>query len=156
MPVRSSASHEGVELSIRQSPGLATQTLLHSASDEPSARHARRRTTMADMRSRLLSLKSKHPEGYYRAKVALAFFTLARIAANLYVTAFAAFGDIFSKVRDSSGEQVRWICDGTWRLVVSGLEIYVFLHRIDRFSSKNPLHPWSLVTVVCLAVPLFD
>ena len=150
MPVRSSANDEGVELSIRQSPGQDAQTLLRSASDEPSAMLARRRTTMADLRSGLKSLENKHPEEYYRAKVAMACFTLARISTNLSVIVFA------ERFAEHVGDQFHLICDSTLRPVVSGLGIFVFLHKMERFSSKNQLHFLSLVTVVCLAVPFFD
>ena len=135
-----------------QSPGQAAQTLLHSASDDPSARHARRRTTLADLRSPLQGLESKHLGRHCRAKVALALYTLARIAANLYVGTH--FGGQAAVILPSRMFDV--ICDGTLRPAVGGLGIYVFLHRMDRFSSKNPLHFWSFVTVGCLAIPVFD
>ena len=131
MPARGSGSGEGVELSTMQSSGQAAK------------RHARRRTTLADMRSGLQDLESQHPERHYRAKVVLALFTFARIAASLYV---ATLPDWWLESYGSGTSRAHAICDGTLRPAVSGLGIYMFLHRPHRFSSKNRLHFLSLVT----------
>ena len=150
--MRASAMHttrtsrsEGVQLASRRGNEQAAQMLVQAQSDEAFASPSRRRkSTLADMRKDLDDLQQQQPRWRWQAKVVLAFYTLARIAGSLPFTYLRGFVDYHK------------VCDAVLRPFVTGFGLYVFLHRMDRFSVNNSLHFWSLVTMCCLALPAGD
>ena len=128
-----------MELALRR----AGQMLVQTRGDEAFARPSRRRSTLADMRQDLEALEHK-PGWRWRAKVALAFYTLAHIASSLL---FASSYSTYHHIHE--------VCDAIFRPLVTGFGLYMFIHRMDRFSISNQLHLWSLITMCCL-MPLGD
>ena len=51
---------------------------------------------------------------------------------------------------------VHLVCDAICRPLVTGFGLYMFVHRLDRFSRTNPLQLLSFATMCCLALPLCD
>eukprot|EP00439_Symbiodinium_sp_Y106_P061144 s543_g9.t1 len=92
----------------------------------------------------LEDLQKQQPRWRWRAKVALAFYTLARIAGGI---PFAFLNDFVDSHK---------LYDAVLRPLVTGIGLYVFVNRMDRFSVNNSLHMWSFVTMSVLALPVSD
>ena len=75
------------------------------------------------------------------AKLALAAYTLLRVVANL---AADGWDDLYLT------------CDAVLRPVITGLGVFFFLRRNDRFSEKSSLHIWSRRTIFWLALFVGD
>ena len=156
MPTDSS-NDEGVELASRHTAAQAAQTLLEAASDELPAPTARRRTTLAGLRRDLSNLEAEQPMWRRQATWTLLLYTVARIVASFAVPTFLDFYEVVVVVRYFSVyDDFQVACDAILRPLVTGLGLYVFVHRMDRFSVKNKLHVWSLLTISCLALPMCD
>lgn len=157
----SALSNHGVELTSR-GVAQAAQTLLDDSSGEPQAQpQARRRATPADLSRELQShedeaQKQKGQHRKAKGKAALAFYTLARIAANVCFL----LSPVTPVIKYSDADYVRYkrhvVIDSILRPLITGLGVFAFLYREDRFSAKNPLHAWSFVAAVCLALPVCD
>ena len=156
------SNNEGVELASRHMAGQAAQTLLQAASDELPAPRARRRSTLAGLRQDLHSLEAEQPMWRRQATWTLWLYTVARIVANFAMPSFVHFDVAVIADRAYEGEyfsvydDVQVACDAILRPLVTGLGLYVFVHRMDRLSGKNKLHVWSLLTICCLALPTCD
>ena len=157
MPAARSSKNEGVELASRGNE-RAAQMLVQAQSGEaflPDSR--RRRSTLADMRKDLEALQRQQPRWRWRAKVVLAFYTFARIAGGLPFMhervhgCTGSFGPCYEEAVNVGN-----VCEAILRPLVTGFGLYVFIHRMDRFSVNNSLHKWSLITLCCLALPVCD
>ncbi|CAE7255303.1 unnamed protein product [Symbiodinium microadriaticum] len=147
MPTTHTSRHEGVELALRHGNEQGAEMLVQVPGDVALARSSRRRSTLADMSKDLEDLEQQ-PRWRWRAKVALVFYTLARITMNLPFTAYP----------ESSEKRVDFhlVCDAICRPLVTGFGLYMFVHRLDRFSWSNQLQLLSLITMCCLGLPLCD
>ena len=162
MPTTHTSRHEGVELALRCGNEQATQMLVQAPGDGAVARPSRRRSTLADMRKDLEDLEQQ-PRWRWRAKVALVFYTFARITMNLPFTERKVWDRIQTEegmiyYQESSEKRVDFhvVCDAICRPLVAGFGLYMFVHRLDRFSCSNQLQLLSFVTMCCLALPLCD
>ena len=161
MPAAHSSKNEGVELASRGNE-QAAQMLVPAQSGEAFLPDSRRRRTLADLRKDLEALQQQQPRWRWRAKVVLAFYTLARIAGNILFTpsiirpSICGPGPYPTDSCYEEGFDVGKVCDAILRPLVTGFGLYVFIHRMDRFSVNNHLHKWSLFTLCCLALPLCD
>ena len=154
--------HEGVELALRRGNEQAAEMRVQAPGDGAVARPSRRRSTLADMRKDLEDLEQQ-PRWRWRAKVALVFYTLARITMNLPFTERAVWEPIETEeglidYRESLEKRVDFhvVCDAICRPLVAGFGLYMFVHRLDRFSWSNQLQLLSLISMCCLALPLCD
>ena len=149
------SNNEGVELASRHIAGQAAQMLLRAASDELPAPPVRRRTTLAGLRRDLHKLEAEQPMWRRQATRALLLYTVARMVANFAMPALVRFARSAETYFSVYGD-FQVACDAILRPLVTGLGLYVFVHRMDRFSIKNKLHVWSLLTICCLALPACD
>ncbi|CAE7945374.1 unnamed protein product [Symbiodinium sp. KB8] len=162
MPTTHTSRHEGVELALRRGNEQAAQMLVPAPGDGAVARPSRRRSTLADMRKDLEGLEQQ-PRWRWRAKVALVFYTFARITMNLPFTERKVWDRIQTEegmiyYQESSEKRVDFnvVCDAVCRPLVTGFGLYMFVHRLDRFSWSNQLQLLSFITMCCLALPLCD
>ena len=140
----SALSNHGVELTSR-GVAQAAQTLLDDSSGEPQAQpQARRRATLADLSRELQShedeaQKQKGQHRKAKGKAALAFYTLARIAANVCFL----LSPVTPVIKYSDADYVRYkrhvVIDSILRPLITGLGVFAFLYREDRFSAKKPV-----------------
>ena len=145
MPAARSSKNGGVELASKHGSEQAAQMMVQVQSDETFASASRRRrSTLADMRKDLEDLQKQQPRWRWRAEVALALYTLARIAAGI---PFVFLNDYIDSHK---------LYDAVLRPLVTGFGLYVFVNRMDRFSVNNHLHVWSFVTMSSLALPVSD
>ncbi|CAE7801557.1 unnamed protein product [Symbiodinium sp. CCMP2592] len=149
----SAVSHHGVELTSKGVAGQAARTLLAGSLDEPSQRHARRRATLADWRRDLQRQEDEKPDQHRRAKAALAVYTLARVAANVW---FLLWPSSRRRYYSDGPDSPSLILDSILRPLITGLGVFVFLYREDRFSANNPLQVWSFAAAFCLTLPVCD
>ena len=161
MPTTHTSRHEGVELALRRGNEQAAQMLVQAPGDGAVARPSRRRSTLADISKDLEDLEQQ-PRWRWRAKVALVFYTLARITMNIPFTERESYywveTEEGSYSRKSAGKYVDFhvVGDAICRPLVTGFGLYIFVHRLDRFSWSNQLQLLSFVTMCCLALPLCD
>ncbi|CAE7493777.1 unnamed protein product [Symbiodinium sp. CCMP2456] len=157
MPTAHASRNEGVELALRRGNEQATQMLVQAPGDGAVARPSRRRSTLADMMKDLEDLEQR-PRWRGRAKVALVFYTLARIIFNLPFTEREVWDPIEDGYQKTSEKHVSLhvVCDAICRPLVTGFGLYMFVHRLDRFSWSNQLQLLSFITMCCLALPLCD
>ena len=155
MPAAHSSNNEGVELASRGNE-QAAQMLVQAQSGEAFVPDSRRRCTLADMRKDLEALQKQQPRWRWRAKVVLAFYALARIAGSLPFTHNIVGCTSYCCPCYEEAVNAGKVCDAILRPLVTGFGLYVFIHRMDRFSVNNHLHKWSLATLCCLALPLCD
>ncbi|CAE7876285.1 unnamed protein product, partial [Symbiodinium necroappetens] len=157
MPAAHSSKNEGVELASRHGNEQAAQMLVQAQSGEAFVPDSRRRCTLADLRKDLEALQQQ-PRWRWRAKVVLALYTLARIAGSLPFTHSICLNGCTSSCCPcyEAAVDVSKVCDAFLRPLVTGFGLYVFIHKMDRFSVNNHLHKWSLITLCCLALPLCD
>ena len=161
MPTTHTSRHEGVELALRCGNEQAAEMLVQAPGDGAVARPSRRRSTLADMRKDLEDLE-RQPRWRWRANLALVFYTLARITMNLPFTEREVWVRIETQeeiyYRESSEKRVDFhlVCDAICRPLVTGFGLYMFVHRLDRFSWSNQLQLFSFITTCCLALPLCD
>ena len=141
-----------MELTSRGVAGQAARTLLDEPRNEPSHPHARRRTTLADLRRDLQRQEDEKPDQHRRTKAALAVYTLARVAANVWFLLRPSS----TRYSDDWSPDTHLILDSILRPLITGLGVFAFLHRKDRFSTNNPLQVWSFVAAFCLTLPLGD
>ena len=121
---------------------------------QPSALRSegRRRTTLAQI-SRVLDEQSK-PDEQRLAKLAVLLYTLTRVVANLYVLSFKptlASSFLRAGLAAPSRSLSTWKLDSVLRPVVTGLGLYIYLHRKARLSENSSLHSWSARLLFCLA-----
>ena len=121
---------EGVELPMRGASQVASAPAKH-----PPHRPGRRRTTLAEL-SEHLETHSERVSLTKTARLALAAYTLARVVANLHAV---------------GSEDLYLTCDAVLRPVMTGLGIYFFIRKNDRFSEKSLLHIWSRRAIFLLA-----
>ena len=159
MPTSHASRNEGVELPTRRGNEQAVQMLVQARSDEAFVSAARRRSTLADVRKDLEDLAKPQPRWRWRAKVALVFYSLARVAGGLPFV----FSEDPHHVYPCGVElcykeflDFHKLSDASVRPLVTGLGLYVCVHRMDRFSINNSLHVWSFVTLCCLALPVCE
>ncbi|CAE7597881.1 unnamed protein product [Symbiodinium sp. CCMP2456] len=157
MPTAHASGNEGVELALRRGNEHATQMLVQTPGDEDFARDSRRRSSLADMRQDLEDLEQQ-PRWRWRAKVALVFYTLARIILNLQFTEREVWEPVEYGYRKTPEYHVDFhkVCDAICRPLVTGCGLYMFVHRLDRFSWSNQLQLLSFITMCCLSLPLSD
>ncbi|CAE7250273.1 unnamed protein product [Symbiodinium sp. CCMP2456] len=162
MPSAHTWRKEGVELALRRGNVQATQMLVQPSGDEAFARPSRRRGTLAGTRQDLEDLEEQQPRWRWRAKVALAFYTLARITVNLPFTERAireriveTETEIYYERSSEKCVDLHVFCDDICRPLVTSFGLYMFVHRLDRFSRSNQLQ-LSFITMCCLALPLCD
>ena len=136
----------GLELAKRSDAAQVVQTLLPSGS--ATCPRTAKRTTLADMNKDLQSLTKQYPPQRRRIILALGDYTAVRVTANIY-----AVGHPDVAINENPFHHV---CDAVLRPLVAGLGVFIFVHREDRFSTKNQLHIWSRFTACCLALPLRD
>ncbi|OLP80617.1 hypothetical protein AK812_SmicGene38950 [Symbiodinium microadriaticum] len=158
MPAAHFSKNEGVELASRHGNEQAAQMLVQAQRSEAFEPDSRKRSTLADMRKDFEALQKQQPRWRWRAKVVLAFYTLARIAGSLPFTRNMLGPEYLCRKQPCYEEAVDVgnVCDAIFRPLVTGFGLYVFIHRMDRFSVNNSLHVWSLITLCCLALPLCD
>ena len=152
-------------LSVPEEPGEHQQRLITSSqtlpasSQQPLRPRASRRSVLAETSKDLE--KSAAPK-HQRCKVAVAAYTVARITASVLLLLQAHSACYERCLRDSAcGKAFREevmcplisgrIFDSVVRPLVTGLGIYVFLQRSDRFSANEPLHTRARFLVFCLA-----
>ena len=163
MPTTHTSRHEGVELALRCGHEQAAEMLVQAPGDGAVARPSRRRSTLADMTKDLEDLEQQ-PRWRWRAKVALVFYTLARITMNLPFTEREKYNWDWVETEEGIDYQrfsekyvdFHVVCDAICRPLVTGFGLYMFVHRLDRFSWSNQLQLLSFVTMCCLALPLCD
>ena len=121
---------EGLELPLRGVSQVAS-----AAAKQQPQRPGRRRTALAEL-GQHLEAHSEPVSVRKTAKLALAAYTFVRVVANL---AAVGWNDLYLT------------CDAVLRPVITGLGVYVFFRRNDRFSEQSLLHIWSRRTIFSLA-----
>ncbi|CAE7335706.1 GIP [Symbiodinium sp. CCMP2592] len=130
----------------------------------PPRAPTRRRSMLTEVASRE-SQRGSMPK-CWKAKLTVVLYTFARIVANLVVFArvythyqhwlngsCGKLDEWACRQRASSYSTLTWglLCDSILRPLVTGLGLYVLLHRSDRLSAKSPLHLLTRAVLFCLA-----
>ncbi|CAE7236236.1 unnamed protein product [Symbiodinium natans] len=152
---------------------IPSHRTLSASSQQPPRPRASRRSVLAET-SRDLD-NGAAPRHQSHTNLAIAVYTAVRITASvrlLLLQSSACYGACMrggwcynahaeKDYCDSDGaawcdtycisEIIGRLCDSIARPLVTGLGLYIFLHRRDRFSAKEPLHTRARFLVFCLA-----